>query len=217
MSINDSQKQNRVSRRTLLATIGVGIMSTPLLAETATAIPIQGGEATYRGPAHTIIRAGDGVTETDHSYRLDVLVGFIPPKSPPGGVAETNPFGFHTGPGNPNEAGQSGHWEIHSAAISNDNIVFQYWGVNQVEENLFSAVLTDAHTQEALSANLINVDTALIPGRPQLGVLTLPKTMGVGTQLEGSVTEEQTSLRLSGATVDGFTSFESHIEAARVA
>lgn len=214
-----------ISRRSLLETIGIAVLAGGALTGNAAAadrlIPtnLQAAvtqQSEYRGIAQTVVLAGDGLTTTEHTYERDVVVVFGPPRGAPGGLTETNPFNLFIGPGDPNETGQPGHWEIHSALLSG-NVLFQFWEYEQFEDGTFNGVLINPHNQEAIAANLINVETPLIPGRPQLGVNTLPKAMGEGTQLSGSVSEDTVSIQLLGATIDQFTQFDSRIEATRVA
>lgn len=217
MSSAIDSHHRKTSRRAVIRIIGGGMIGPSLLFCRSGRAVAQSSEATYRGSVTTTILAGDGLGETEHSYQLDVIVVFGPPKSPPGGLAETNPFSLFIGPGDPNESGHAGHWEVHSAGVSGGSVVFQYWDLEQTDETSFTGVLTDPHTQESIAANLINVETPLIPGRPQLGVNTLPKAMGEGTQLTGSATQEQTVISLEGLTVDQFTHYSAQIEATRVA
>lgn len=202
-----------VSRRTFLRVAGTGavglggLWAEPVRAATR-------GEAVFAGTANTVVLAGDGITVTEHVYQRGVVVVYGPPKQ--GGLAETNPFSLFIGPADPNETGRPGHLEVHSAGLVGSNL-FQFWEIGWQEDGTFAGTLTDPHNEEAIAANLINVETPLIPGRPNLGVNTLPKAMGAGTQLVGAVSERETAIRLRGATIDQFTRFGSDMAATRVA
>ncbi|WP_143423141.1 hypothetical protein [Halegenticoccus soli] len=212
-SVTDSPEAG-VSRRGCLKIAGAAAASVAGLRVGTSPSVAQSGEAVYRGVANTVIFAGDGISVTEHAYQRNVVVVFGPPKR--GGLTETNPFGLFIGPADPNETGQPGHLEVHSAVVVGGS-VFQFWEIQPRENGAFAGTLTDPHNQEAIAANLINVETPLIPGRPQLGVNTLPKAMGEGTQLVGAATESETAIRLQGATIDQFTQFDSQMVATRVA
>lgn len=214
-----------VSRRSLLEAIGLAVLAGGTLTGTAAAangvqLQVQPQPVTqqseYRGIARTVVLAGDGLTTTEHTYEHDVVVVVGPPRGAPGGLMEDGPFNLFIGPGDPNETGQPGRWEIHSALLSG-SVLFQFWEYELFEDGTFTGVLTDPHNQEAIAANLIDVETPLIPGRPNLGMNTLPKAMGKGTRLSGRGSDDAVSIHLVGTTIDQFTRFESRIEATRVA
>lgn len=174
----------------------------------------QSGELVYGGTANTIVLAGDGISVTQQNYQRNVIAVFGPPKQ--GGLAETNPFNLFIGPADRNETGLPGHYEVHSAALVGSNL-FQYWELELRGGGSFAGTLTDPHNAEGLVWNLINVDRPLVPGRPNLGVLTTMLGMGAGTQVAGAVTDTSAEIRLRGATIDGFTQFDSQISATRIA
>lgn len=216
-----------ISRRSVLKTAGIAALAggtltkavwgadeTTPISRPALAQVTQASE--YRGVAQTVVLAGDGLTTTEHRYEQDVVVVFGPPAGAQGGLSETNPFNLFVGPGDRNTTAQPGRWEIHSANLVG-NVLFQYWQYEVAEDWTFTGTLTEPHNQEAIAANLLNVETPLIPGRPQLGVNTLPKAMGAGTQVSGAVSDDTVSIVLVGATIDGFTRFESRLEASRTA
>lgn len=173
----------------------------------------QQGSTTYGGTATTDVLVGDGLTTTPRRYQKQVIVVFAPPKQ--GGLAETTPFDLFVGPANRNETGQPGHFEIHSAVLVGSNL-FQFWELQAQDDSTFVGTLTDPHNAEALSVNLLNVETSLVPGRPTLGTLPLPKAMGAGTQLVGTVTDQSVELQLQGATIDEYTRFSSQLAANRL-
>lgn len=208
MKQNETDGRERtvpISRRSLLEAMGVavlagGALTGPTAATTgSTPTPVLAQlvsqQSEYRGPARTVVLAGDGITTTEQTYERDVVVVVGPPRGAPG---------------------QPGHWEIRSALLSG-NVLFQFWEYDLHEDGTFDGVLTDPHNQEAIAANLIDVELPLIPGRPNLGTNTLPKAMGEGTRLSGRGSEDAVSIHLVGATIDQFTRFESRTEATRVA
>lgn len=213
------------SRRQLLKTVGPivlagGLSTGPSVASAApgstTAQQAVTQESQYQGVAQTTVQVGDGINTTDHSYTQEVVVVFGPPRGGADGLAETNPFNLFVSPADPNTTGQPGVWELHSAMVF-DNVLFQFWELNRDEAWTITGQLTEPHNQEAIAVNLINLETPLIPGRPQLGVNTLSKAMGVGTELRGAVTQESTTIEIAGRTIDEFSQFQSQLEAARVA
>ena len=203
-----------ISRRSYLKILRGAAIGIAGFAASVTPSLAQSGEAIYSGIAETVVLAGDGITTTQNTYQRNVVVVYGPPKQ--GGLTETNPFNLFIGPANPNETGLPGHFEVHSAVLVGTN-VFQFWEIQWQENQAFTGTLTDAHNQEALSTNLINVELPLIPGRPQLGVNTVAKAMGEGTQIAGTVTDTETAIHLHGTTIDQFTQFDSQIQATRVA
>lgn len=206
--------ESSLSRRSLLQLAGAAVGGLAVLNLGTTSGTAQSGESMYSGTARTDVLVGDGLSTTPHSYQQNVIVVFGPPKQ--GGLTENNPFNLFVGPANRNETGQPGVFEIHTAVLVGSN-VFQYWELQQQDNGTFVGRLTDPHNAEALVTNLINLQTSLIPGRPNLGELTMPKGMAAGTQIVGAVTDSAAEIQLQGLTIDQFTQFSSQIVASRVA
>ncbi|WP_135852978.1 hypothetical protein [Halorussus salinus] len=208
------EAENGLTRRNYVKAVGTAVGAVSGLTLGATPSAAQQTELVYGGTANTVILAGDGISVTQNTYQRNVILVFGPPKQ--GGLAETNPFSLFVGPADRNETGQPGHYEVHSAALVGSNL-FQYWDLQLQGNGGFAGTLTDPHNAEGLVWNIINVERALIPGRPNLGVLTTMLGMGVGTQISGAVTDASAEVRLQGATIDQFTQFSSQISAARIA
>ena len=209
-----SETKNGFSRRRYLKTLGAAAGAIVGLNVSTNPGVAQSGESIYSGTASTIVLAGDGASVTQHNYQRNVTIVFGQPKQ--GGLQEMNPFNLIIGPADRNETGQSGHFEVHSAALVDGNL-FQFWELQMQDSNTFVGTLTNPSNAEALVWNLINVELPLIPGRPNFGVLTQPKGMGAGTQLAGAVSDTSAEIRLLGATIDQFTQFGSQISTTRVA
>lgn len=213
-SKNSNETRRGISRRKYLQTIGAAAGAIAGLNASTTPGVAQSSESIYSGTANTVILAGDGASVTQHNYQRNVIVVFGQPKQ--GRTQETNPFNLFVGPADRNETGQPGHFEVHSAALVDGNL-FQFWELRMQDSSTFVGTLVNPSNAEALVWNLINVELPLIPGRPNLGVLTQPKGMGEGTQLAGAVNDTSAELRLLGATIDQFTQFGSQMSATRVA
>ena len=208
------ETQKPVSRRSYLKTLGATIGAIAGLRLSVAPSNAQSSQLVYSGVANTVILVGDGISVTQHNYQKNVGIIFSPPLQ--GGLPEDNPFNLFIGPADRAETGQSGHYEVHSAAVV-DGHLFQFWELQLQGNGTFGGTLTDPHNAEGLVWNLINVERALIPGRPNLGVIPTMLGMGAGTQIVGAVTDSTAEIRLQGPTIDQATQFDSRISATRIA
>jgi hypothetical protein len=131
------------------------------------------------------------------------------------GVQESGPYNLVVSADPGNEAG----FTTVSATVAPDPngapVLFEYWKTN-VQGSEIRAELVNSWRRAGLAANVFPTDRLIVPCRPELGLI--PKsiqTINEGARLEGSITDEDVDLTITGETFDKERRFVAHVTATR--
>lgn len=175
----------------------------------------------YVGTAVTTVTTTDGLN-TSFSIPETVVLA-KPIVDAPANQAESNPFDISIG-ANSGYTGTNGDFEFSSALPLDPAgigpVLLQYWSYS-ASGNSFSGRLASSGANEAAAPNLIYLPEDLVPGEPQLGVLTFPFSLSDGTTgftqctMTGSVTNGKLHLVISGqaASATATATFQTVIDA----
>ncbi|MFF3465176.1 hypothetical protein [Streptomyces sp. NPDC002619] len=146
------------------------------------------------------------------SYSMNATLNLSRPRTG-GSETETNPFSLLLAVGQPAQAGAVSFWSSAVSTVSNQdlagnprdpNLLLTYWQLEWKDGEL-SGRLTDPHTEQAVTLNLLNWPSLLVPCRPDLGELPggYAHAVAEGTTLSGQVDGGSVTLIAQGRTGDG--------------
>jgi hypothetical protein len=152
--------------------------------------------------------------EGSRTYEMPVQVIRGPPAEA-GGIRESSPYNLIVGADPGNEAGIG----TVSATVAQEPgdipVLFEYWRMDVQGSNV-QGELVNSWRSAGLVLNIFPTDRLLVPCRPELGMIPRSiQPIEEGARLEGSITDENAELTITGQTLDHERRFTGRITAAR--
>jgi hypothetical protein len=149
--------------------------------------------------------------EGSRTYEMPVQVVRGPPAEAEG-IRESSPYNLVVSANPGNEAGIT----TVSATVATDPagapVLFEYWKMD-VQASAIEGELTNSWRQAGLALNAFPTDRPIVPCQP--GVMRTLQTIEEGARLDGSITDEQAELTITGQTFDHERRFVARVSAAR--
>ncbi|MGI5134175.1 MULTISPECIES: hypothetical protein [unclassified Streptomyces] len=150
------------------------------------------------------------------TYSMNATLNLARPRTG-GGETEDNPFSLLLAVGQPSEAGAVSFWSSAVSTVSSQdlagnprdpNLLLTYWHLEWTDGEL-SGRLTDPHTEQAVTLNLVNWPSLIVACRPDLGALPggYPHAVAAGTTLRGKLDGDSASLTAQGGSGDSLLKF----------
>ena len=152
--------------------------------------------------------------EGSRTYEMPVEVIRGPPAEAEG-IRESGPYNLVVSANPGNEAGIT----TASATVATDPngapVLFEYWKTNVQGSNI-QAELVESWRSAGLAANIFPTDRLIVPCRPELGLLPRSiQTINEGARMQGTITDQQVDLTITGETFDKERRFEARVTATR--